>query len=135
MRPQFAIQFYKLCPFLPICLSGDNDSKNLGKRPPNKECPVCGRKSPAPETSFGKWVFPPQKKCHNCTSLEHKVFKQINANKRILIKSQKQADAVFPLLVLDIDNDELVGIYHDFKSLRRDLNKYRSIKGNRFPLS
>jgi len=109
-------------------LSGDVDSKNLGKKPANRECPICHRKSVGPEKgpTSKRWYFPSKKKCHNCTSLEYRVFNQINANKRILIKSQKQADAVFPLVVLDIDNDELVGMYHDFRSLRRGLNKYRA---------
>jgi hypothetical protein len=103
-----------------------NDSENHNKRSPNKKCPVCGRKAVAPEMSFGKLVFPPKKKCFNCTSLEAKVFKQINANKRILIKSQKQAEAVFPLTVLDLTNDKLIGKHDDFKSLRENLNKYRT---------
>lgn len=94
-------------------------------RPKNRKCPVCGRMAVAPEQYFGKWVFPPQKKCKNCTSLEFEVFEQIRANRKLKIRSQEQAESSLPLRVLDMTNKRLLGLYHDFPSLTKNLSKYR----------
>lgn len=100
----------------------DKDSK----RPPNKICPVCGRRSLAPEKRDNDWYFPPKKICYNCTSLEFGDYDEINANRKILIKSTKEEKAVFPLKMFDINDNTHIGNYNDFKTLRNELNMYRS---------
>jgi hypothetical protein len=97
------------------------------KRPPYRICQICGRKRAAPEKSLGKWRMPPKKKtCYNCTSIQFDDFNDIIANRKILIKSKKEAEAVFPLRLLDMTNNKLIGNYNDSKSLRKSLNLYRA---------
>jgi hypothetical protein len=96
------------------------------ERPPYKECEVCERKMVAPEKGpGGRWTVPPKKVCNNCTSFLNKVFKYMNANRRILIKTKKEEVAVFPLLIINIPKSELIGTYHNFESIRNVLGKYR----------
>jgi hypothetical protein len=97
----------------------------MAKKPPNKICPKCGRKSLAPEGGPA-WFFPKNKICQNCTSLKFGYFYEINANRRPLIKTVEQSQAVFPLSILDMTENELVGVFRDFKSLKRRLNGYRA---------
>ena len=101
-----------------------NQSKT--DRPPYKVCKICGRKRVSPEMRLGKWVMPPKKNtCYNCTSFDFESFNDIIANKRIVIKSKKEADTVYPLRVVDMTRGTLIGIYTDPKTLRRSLNFYR----------
>jgi hypothetical protein len=97
----------------------------MTKRPRNKICSKCGRRSIAPEGG-PNWRFPKNKMCFNCTSFLFEVFDQINANLRPLIKTIEQSKAVFPLIVLDTTENKSLGMFGDFRSLRRKLNMYRA---------
>jgi hypothetical protein len=77
----------------------------------------------AAEKSGGNWVFPPKKICYNCTSLENAVFEYIRANKKVLIKSNKEIK--YPLLILDLESNKLIGQYNDLEKLNTRLVEYR----------
>lgn len=94
------------------------------KRPPYEVCKFCKRKTVAPEKIGDRWRSPPLKKCNNCIALQSRTCNDLNVNRKILIKSRKEEQAVFPLLILDMMYCNLIGIYNDFKQLRRNLNKH-----------
>jgi hypothetical protein len=96
------------------------------RRPQNRTCTVCGRKAISPEKSDGKWYFRSTQKCTNCIMLENNYFNEISKRKGILPKSVKESEAAFPLLVLDVTKNELIGKFDDPKVLRKKLNFYRA---------
>ena len=94
------------------------------KRPPNKICKWCGRKKVTAEMMHNGWGFPPRKDiCDSCLSLEYNDFKSVRTNKKRLIKSDNEADALLPLMMID-DAEEKTQLYRDLKSLRKDLQKF-----------
>lgn len=52
-------------------------------------------------------------------------YSLIRANKRIKIKTVEQANKAFPLYVIDMTENEYVGRYDDFASLRKDFSLRR----------
>lgn len=71
-----------------------------------------------------EWGFPPKKDiCDSCLSLEYDEFKSVRTNKKRLIKSDKEADALLPLMMID-DAKKNTQLYRDLKSLREDLERF-----------
>ena len=93
------------------------------KRPANKICPVCQRKTLAPEGGPNHWRFPPKKLCYSCINLLHGNISDIKTNKKILVKSVKQSEAIFPLYIFDLDMNQIVGKFNDFESVRKELKE------------
>jgi hypothetical protein len=96
----------------------------LTERGPNKICPVCKRKSLAPEKSGGRWYFPPKKICYNCVEFLNNGYDKVNANRRILVKTVKESEAIFPLTAFDRTENTYLGKFNDFESLRKELKEY-----------
>jgi hypothetical protein len=95
------------------------------KRPLNKICPYCKRKSLAPEGKSGDWWFPPKKVCSNCVEFIHGKPSNIKANRRVLVKAVSEAEAIFPLYLFDLRTDELLGIFDStFEAVRQYIRKY-----------
>lgn len=96
------------------------------KRPKNRICKICNRKNiSAEKSSDGTWHFRLKPICTNCSMLQDRFFDQINKGKRLIIKSVDQAEKVFPLFVLDITYNELIGKFYDAKTLKMKLEEYK----------
>lgn len=63
-------------------------------------------------------------KCNNCIALQSRTFDDLNVKRKKLIKSKDEMVAIFPLMLLDIRKDQLIGTYKDFRTLRRKMNEY-----------
>jgi hypothetical protein len=100
------------------------------KRPPNMVCKNCRRKAIRPEKIGGKWHFRSVPLCTNCLMLMNNYIDEISRGKRKPIKSVKEAEESFPLLMLDSSTNEYVGIFDNPKDLRKKLNSYRAENPN-----
>ncbi|SRR5215203_5674162 len=96
----------------------------VSEKPPNRTCKWCGRKMVAPEMMHNGWGFPSKKEvCDSCLSLEYDEFKSVNTNRKVLIKSDKEAEALLPLMMIN-DAQKTTKLYYDLDSLREDLKKF-----------
>ena len=94
------------------------------RRPPNKRCKWCGRNKVAPEMMHNGWGFPPKKDiCDSCLSLEYDDFKYVRTNRKRLIKSDNEADALLPLMMID-DAKGKTYLYTNVNSIKRALKRY-----------
>jgi hypothetical protein len=94
------------------------------KRPPYKRCKWCGRKKVAPEKGLTGWISIYKKDiCDTCLSLEYDEFENVRTKKKRLIKSDKEAEDLLPLMMID-DAKKKTKLYSDLRSLRKDLEKF-----------
>jgi hypothetical protein len=96
------------------------------RRPPNKICKNCGRKAISPEKAGGKWHFRSVPLCTDCFMLMNNYINEISKGKRKPIKSVKESEEAFPLLMLDRSMNKSVGLFDNPKDLRKELNFYRA---------
>ena len=61
--------------------------------------------------------------CKSCASLEYDDFKNVSTNKKRLIKSDDEVDALLPLMMIDDAKGE-THLYTNVNSIRRALKRY-----------
>jgi hypothetical protein len=86
------------------------------QRARNRICPMCKRKCLAPERGNGNWTFAKLKVCFNCRSFKYGSYDRIHANKRLKIKTVRQANNSLRLYLIDMTRNELLGTFEDFWS-------------------
>ena len=92
-------------------------------RRPQKECIWCWKGMVSPEKMYNEWRVPRNKiLCDTCLSLEYDDFKSVRTKRKILISSDKEAEAHLPLMMID-DAKGKTELYYDIKSLKKDLKK------------
>jgi len=77
---------------------------------------MCKSKCLAPEGGNGNWTFAKLKVCFNCRSFKYGSYDRIHANKRLKIKTVRQANNSLPLYLIDMTRNELLGTFEDFWS-------------------
>jgi hypothetical protein len=96
------------------------------RRPPNRRCKNCGRKAIQPEKTGGEWHFRSVPLCTNCFMLVNNYIEEISKGKRKPIRSVKQSEESFPLLMLDKSMNSMVGLFDNANDLRKELDSYRA---------
>lgn len=70
------------------------------------------------------WGFPRKKTiCDSCLSLEYDDFKNVRTNRKRKIRSDKEAEALLPLMIID-DAKKKTQWYTSIKSIKNALKRY-----------
>jgi hypothetical protein len=102
----------------------------LGRRPPNRNCLQCNRKTVYPEKMFGEWFYPREQTCFDCLMIRRSRFDKIRSRK-LPGKMNDRVELLFPLTVYDTSNNTKVGEYHSKQDILAAVNNYNQGKKSR----
>jgi hypothetical protein len=94
-------------------------------RPPNLTCRYCTRKKVYPQREGRVWRYPAERLCFDCTMRQHPMFDEIRKRRPRKAKSLSRA---FPLTIMDITNNVLVGEYDTKDKIQKAIDRYRQRK-------
>jgi hypothetical protein len=100
------------------------------RRPPNKVCPNCSRKSIYPEKDLGDWFYPREQTCFDCLMIRCNRYDKIRCRK-LSGKMSDKAELLFPLTVVDTSNNSNVGEYHNKQDVLAAVDKYKQERKSR----
>ena len=91
----------------------------------NMTCKRCSRRKVYPEKAFGEWFYPSERTCFDCIMVGSGLFSFIRARK-IPKKKNGKARTRFPLYVIDVTNNMVVGQYYNRKDVISAIKKYKN---------
>jgi hypothetical protein len=102
--------------------------KKLARPSHNMTCKSCSRRKVYPEKAFGEWFYPSERTCFDCVMVESGLFSFIRTRK-IPKKKNGKARTRFPLYVIDVTNNIVVGQYHYRKDVISAIKHYKNKRG------